>query len=288
MTATRRRVVVTGAASGIGRATALMFANADYDVAVCDVNDVQLASVAKEIRAAGVLAWSATVDVADRDAMRDWAGELHAEGGAFDVVVNNAGVALSGAFLELPLDDWEWLLDINLRGVVYGCHFFIPPMVERGQGGHVVNISSVAGLVPVRDLSAYNAAKFGVVGLSESLRWELAEHNIGVTTICPGAVNTNIVRHGRMRGFEAEESVSIRDEVQKQFVQKGAAPERVAKKIFQSVGTRGGVRIVGLDGKIIHWLNRWAPAVTRWFADWQRQAALDRAADAGPSTKADE
>lgn len=284
--ATRRRAVVTGAASGIGRATALLFANAGYDVAVCDVNVVQLSSVAKAIRACGGQAWSASVDVSDREAMRRWAGELHTEGGAFDVVVNNAGVALSGPFLDLSLDDWEWLLGINLRGVVYGCHFFIPPMVERGQGGHVVNISSVAGLVPFRDLSAYNAAKFGVVGLSESLRWELAEYNIGVTTICPGAVNTNIVKHSRMHGFGAEEAGSIREEVQKKFVQSGAAPERVARRILQSVGTRGGVRIVGLDGKCLHWLNRLVPSAMRWLANAQRQGALDRAADADRSARA--
>src|SRR5206468_3914460 len=117
-----------------------------------------------------------------------------------DVLVNNAGVAVGGTFLDTTLDDWDWLLGVNLRGVVHGCYFFIPKMVARGQGGHVVNISSILGIYPAPRVSAYVASKFAVRGLSQSLREELAEHGIGVTAICPGMIATSIVADGRMAG----------------------------------------------------------------------------------------
>jgi short-subunit dehydrogenase len=198
-------------------------------------------------------------------------------------VVNNAGVAVAGPFVELPLDDFMWLLDINLRGVIYGCHFFIPPMVARGNGGHVVNISSVAGLVPFREMTAYNAAKFGVLGFSEALRQELSEHDIGVTTMCPGTVSTQIVQHSRAHGYDNPEA--LRSEGIRHFAEHGIAPERVAARIVRSVGTRGGVRLVGSDARLIFGLHRLLPSVVSGLTNLLRRVALKRADPAASTTE---
>src|SRR5439155_1020798 len=124
----------------------------------------------------------------------------HAEHEAVDVLVNNAGVGLGGGFLDTSLEDWRWILSINLWGVIHGCHFFLPPMVRRGRGGHVVNVSSAAGFLATAQLAAYSATKFAVFGLSEALRDELRPHGIAVTTVCPGIINTPITTSAPMRG----------------------------------------------------------------------------------------
>ena len=189
---TGKTVLVTGAGSGIGRETALAFARRGADLVVCDVNDAASARTAEDIRALGRKAASHVADVADAARMRALADAVHAEVEAVDVLVNNAGVGLGAAFLDTTLEDWDWIIGVNLRGVVHGCHFFVPKMVARGRGGHVVNVASAAGYLASEVLSAYSTTKFAVVGLSEALRDELAPRGIGVTAICPGIINTPI------------------------------------------------------------------------------------------------
>src|SRR5438067_7254087 len=186
--------VITGAGSGIGRATALAFAKQGARIVACDVDDARLASLKAELgdRALAVR----KVDVSDRAQVAAFAAAVD----TVDILVNNAGVGLGGSFLDTSLDDWDWLLGVNLRGVVHGCHFFIPKMVARGQGGHVINISSILGIYPAPNVTAYVASKFAVLGFSQSLRTELAPHRIGVTAICPGMIDTAIVEDGRMAG----------------------------------------------------------------------------------------
>jgi NADP-dependent 3-hydroxy acid dehydrogenase YdfG len=181
-----RIVVVTGAGSGIGRATALAFAQRGARIAACDVDQARLDALEAELGDRALVV--SRVDVADRMQMSGFAGAVHALAPAADVVVNNAGVAVGGPFLETSLDDWDWVIDINLRGVVHGCHFFAPNMVSAGRGGHIVNISSIFGIYPAVHTSAYVATKFAVRGFSLSLRDELAPHKIGVTAICPGMI----------------------------------------------------------------------------------------------------
>jgi len=184
MNLTDKVVVITGAGSGIGRATALRFAQAGANICACDVNAERLATLGRELGPRAMLV--ETVDVSNRTEMAGFAARVHGKTPAADIVVNNAGVGVGGAFVDTKLDDWDWLLGINLRGVVHGCHFFIPKMVERGAGGQVINVSSVLGVYPAPYNSAYVASKFAVLGLSQSLRAELAPHKIGVTAICPG------------------------------------------------------------------------------------------------------
>jgi len=176
-----KTVLVTGAASGIGQATAIAFAQEGAELFICDVDQVKLAGTARSVEATGRRAHTFTVDVSKRDAMQRFADQVHAKVPALDVLVNNAGVGLGASFLETSLEDWEWILSINLWGVIHGCHFFVPAMVRRGTG-HVVNVASAAGLVTTPDVAAYGTSKFAVVGLTEALREEMRTTGIGVTT----------------------------------------------------------------------------------------------------------
>ena len=242
-------VVITGAGSGIGRATALLFAKQGARIAACDVDEARLASLQAEIGDRMLL--TRRVDVADRAQMKAFADAVD----QVDVLVNNAGVGLGGSFLDTTLDDWDWILGINLKGVVHGCHFFVPKMVARGAGGHVVNISSILGIYAAPNVSAYAATKFAVRGLSQSLREELAPHGIGVTAICPGMIATSIINDGRMTG----DISSRKHKVAGTFRDRGAPPEKVAAAIFDAVRTNPAVRTVGADARVIAALHRVAP-----------------------------
>lgn len=249
-------VVVTGAGSGIGRATALAFAKEGARLVACDVDQARLDALANELGDRALLVRK--VDVSDRAQMAKLADEVHALVPAADVIVNNAGVAIGGTFLETSLDDWDWLLGINLKGVVHGCHFFIPKMVERGQGGHVINISSIFGIYPAPNVTAYVASKFAVRGLSMSLRAELEPHKIGVTAICPGMINTAIISDSRMNAH----ITGRKSKLAETFASRGAPPETVARAILDAVRTNPAVQPVGRDAKVLAALTRMAPRIT--------------------------
>jgi NADP-dependent 3-hydroxy acid dehydrogenase YdfG len=261
-----RIVVITGAGSGIGRATALAFAAEGARIAACDVEQGRLDALAGELGDRALVV--RRVDVADRSQVRQFADDVHAVAPAADVLVNNAGVAVGGAFLDTTLEDWDWLLGVNLRGVVHGCHFFVPRMVARGDGGHVVNLSSILGIYPAANISAYVASKFAVRGLSQSLREELAPHRIGVTAICPGMIATAIVADARISGQLA----ARQGKVTEAFQTRGAPPSLVAAAIVESVRTNPAVRVVGTDAKVIAALSRVAPgALPRLAATLQKR-----------------
>jgi len=248
-----RVVVVTGAGSGIGRSTALSFAREGARIAACDVDRARLDALKSDLGDRALVVEK--VDVSSRTEMAAFAAAVHAKTPAADVVVNNAGVAVGASFLDTSLDDWDWLLGVNLRGVVHGCHFFIPKMVERGTGGHVVNISSILGIYAAPQVTAYVASKFAVRGLSQSLREELAPHKIGVTAICPGMINTAIVADGRMAGNVSTRKAKVVDT----FKSRGASPDKVAAAILDAVHTNPAVRPVGVDAKVIAALTWLAP-----------------------------
>ncbi len=254
-----KTVVVTGAGSGIGRATALAFARRGASLVICDLNQAGLEATAASIRALNREVMAHRVDVADGDQMRDFAAAVHARVRAVDILMNNAGVALGAGFLDTTLEDWDWILGINLRGVIYGCHFFIPPMVGRGQGGHVINLSSTAGFLASEALVAYTTTKFAVLGLTESMRDELGVHGIGVTAACPGMINTAITRSARMRGLYARPD--MHQGMIRMFERRNYTPERVAENILKAVQRNRVVAPISPEAWGFYYAKRFFPGV---------------------------
>ena len=260
---TGKTVLVTGGGSGIGRETALAFARRGADIVVCDIQEQGASRTAEDVRALGRGATAHVVDVADADRMRGFADAVHATVEAVDVLVNNAGVGLGGGFLDTTIEDWEWIIGINLRGVVHGCHFFVPRMVARGRGGHVVNVASAAAYLASEALAAYSTTKFAVLGLSEALRDELHPHHIGVTAICPGIINTPITRSARLRGKAA--LPGAREQMVAFYQRRNYGPERVARAIVKAVGRNAAIAPVSPEAWAMYVLKRLSPGVTRWL-----------------------
>lgn len=239
--------VVTGAGSGIGRATSLALAAGGARV-VCvdiDVPSAERTAAECEARTPGAVAFH--VDVADGEAVQGLAKQVIADHGTPDVVVNNAGVGVSGRLLDSPIEDWEWIIGINLMGVVHGCRAFGPAMTERGTG-HVVNVSSGLAYFPTATEISYGATKAGVLALSRALRADWSAHGVGVTAVCPGVINTAIVSHTRYRGDQADpEKVA---KVERTFAKRGHAPELVADAILDAVRRNRSVVPVGVEAKL--------------------------------------
>jgi NAD(P)-dependent dehydrogenase (short-subunit alcohol dehydrogenase family) len=268
-----RTVLVTGAASGIGKQTTLEFARRGANVAICDANEEGLKQTEGECRSLGRNVISRRVDVSKRDEMQAFAALVHGQVEAVDILMNNAGVGLGGGFLDTSLEDWEWIVGINFWGVVYGCHFFLPPMVALGRGGHVVNVSSAAGIVATEALSAYSTTKFAVFGLSEALRDELSPHRIGVTTVCPGLINTPITQTSPLRGPHG--TSQARQRMVALYQRRNYGPERVAQNVLRAIQRNRAVAPIAPEAWGMYFLKRFAPGLVaklnRMMADRMRR-----------------
>jgi NAD(P)-dependent dehydrogenase (short-subunit alcohol dehydrogenase family) len=244
-------VVVTGAASGIGRATAHAFAREGAHVVLCDLDGARLAEVQAELDAAGLPAESHELDCTCAEAVEDLAAHLFARHGRVHVLHNNAGVVHAGPAEAISLEDWRWVLDTNLWTVVHGVRAFVPRMIAAG-GGHLVNTASMAGLVGLPRVSAYCASKAAVVGYSEALAIELGARGIHVTLVCPGAVRTGLFEAGRITlpGDLGQKLGSL-------IARFGADPERVGREIVEAVHER---RFLCTPGSVemapLWWLKR--------------------------------
>ncbi|MEU7020683.1 SDR family oxidoreductase [Streptomyces sp. NPDC046203] len=267
-------VLVTGAASGIGRATAFAFAEAGARVIAVDRDAEGAARTAEMSRLIGApAAWGETVDVADEQAMEKLAARVTEEYGVVDVLVNNAGIGLTGSFFDTTSEEWQRVLDVNLWGVIHGCRFFGERMAERGQGGHIVNTASAAAFQPSRALPAYSTSKAAVLMLSECLRAELAERGIGVSAICPGIVNTAITSTARFAGVtDAAEEKRRQKNASRLYGLRNYPPEKVAEAILGAVLHDRAVVPVTPEARGAHALSRLSPGVLRAFARWQPPA----------------
>ena len=190
---------ITGGASGMGLAMARSFSAAGMKVAVADIQQDALDRVGAEFKGANANVITLKVDVTDRAAMEDAARRTEAAFGKIHVVCNNAGVAVGGPLDAMDYKDWDWVMGVNLAGVINGIQTFVRRIESHGEGGHIVNTASMAGHLPIPGLGVYNTTKYAVVGLSETLRADLAAKNIGVSVLCPGVVSTNIFDSGRNR-----------------------------------------------------------------------------------------
>lgn len=256
---TQARIFITGGASGLGRALAERYAAAGWRVLIGDLNVERLAETVAAIGAAGGNIEQRVCDVrseADLEAAAAW---LDAQWGGVDVVVNNAGVAMAGGIAEMPIEDWSWIVDINLLGVVRGCKVFTPRFRRQGHG-HFVNISSMAGLVHPPLMSAYCATKAAVVALSESLAVELAADHIDVSVVCPAFFKTNLMESART--LDPKLGASTRRLVAKA---RRGAPE-IAAQVFEGVAKREFHILTHPEGRLAWMVKRLTPfAVYRRF-----------------------
>jgi NADP-dependent 3-hydroxy acid dehydrogenase YdfG len=256
----RKVVVVTGAGSGLGRAIALRAAGLGARVAVSDVDEDALAGTVSLLEEQGAEVHASRLDVADTAAWAAYAAAVVEHFGTAHVLVSNAGVALVGDLVDLDESDLEWIVGVNLWGVVHGTRAFLPHLVASGDG-HVVTISSLFGLMSVPGQSMYHATKYAVRGLSESLRQEMlvAGHPVGVTVVHPGGVRTGIARHARhARTARPEERDALVDLFDRRLAR--MSPDRAAQVVLDGV-LRGKPRVlVGLDAHVVHQMARLAGA----------------------------
>jgi NADP-dependent 3-hydroxy acid dehydrogenase YdfG len=246
--------VITGAGSGIGRALALDLAGRGARLALSDVDESGLAETVRLVEAAGVREVRGDrLDVADRAAFAAYAATVAGHFGRVNVMINNAGVALAGDFTELDYDDIDWIIGINFWGVVHGTKEFLPHLIASGDG-HLVNLSSLFGLVSMPGQSMYNASKYAVRGMTEAIREEMlvAGHRVGVTAVHPGGIKTAIARNSRVAANEDQAATA------KFFDEKLAkmTPERAAEIIVKGIlGNKARV-LVGLDAHALHHLAK--------------------------------
>lgn len=244
--------VVTGAASGIGQATAVEFADKGADLLVSDINEAGLAETVAAVEAKGRKAVAFGVDVSRPEQVEGMIQKAMDAFGRIDILMNNAGVGLSGEMRFLSLKDWEWIVGINLWGPIYGIHFALPHMLKQKRG-HIVNVSSSAGLIASPGMSAYTTTKFGLVGLSEVLRNELARFGIGVTVVCPGFVRTNIFDVTELRGMKDEAGTK------KLPSWLGISKEDCARDILKALRKNKFLIIPGPEMKVVYGFKRFAP-----------------------------
>jgi NAD(P)-dependent dehydrogenase (short-subunit alcohol dehydrogenase family) len=250
-----KRCFVTGAASGIGRATAGAAAGRGAELFLTDIDAAGLERTVAEIEAAeGRVAHAQAIDIRDHEAVAALAAAIHADHGSMDVVMNVAGVSTWGTIERLEHSDWQQMIDVNLLGPISVLECFVPTMIEAGRGGHVVNVSSAAGLFGLPWHGAYSASKFGLRGVSEVLRFDLRRHGIGVSLVCPGAVRTPLVQSVRIVGVD-DDSPRIR-KLKARFEKRAVSPERVAAKILEGIERDRYLVYSSRDIQLGHWVQR--------------------------------
>jgi len=257
MDLTGKVVVVTGAASGIGREIALAFARRGARLALSDISEEGLSKVRAETEALGSQVYTQVVDVSIAEEVGGFCDNIYAELGRVDVLCNNAGVAVGGDLEDIPLEDWDWIIGVNLWGVIHGCHYFYPRMIAQGGGGHIVNVASAGGLIPLPGSIPYSTTKYGVVGFSETLRAEAAPHGIGVTAMCPGFVLSGIFGSARQctqrQGMTEEEAIK---ETEERLRKRGRTPDRVAAAVVDAVEKNKGLVRIFPEAYIPDYLHR--------------------------------
>ena len=254
------RALVTGAASGIGRAVALQLAREGAQLYLTDVNADGLAETVALARAAGAdVAEHRALDITDYDAVAEFAADIHDRHPAMDVVLNIAGISAWGTVDRLSHHHWRSMVEVNLMGPIHVIQNFIPPMISAGHGGRLVNVSSAAGLVALPWHAAYSASKFGLRGLSEVLRFDLARHRIGVSLVVPGAVDTPLVQTVLIAGVDRDDP-GVQRWVRR-FSGHAVTPDKAAEKILAGVARNRFLIYTSRDIQALYAFKRfgWLP-----------------------------
>ncbi len=247
--------VVTGAASGIGRSTALRLAEEGCHLTIADIKGQELEKTAEVIKEKGVKVTTHVVDVSERDQVYAFAKEVVERHGKVNVVVNNAGVSVWDSIADMTFEDLEWIFGVNFWGVVHGTKAFLPYLLEAGEG-HIVNISSIGGFYSTPNFSAYCSTKFAVRAFTETLYMELINSCVGVTCVHPGGIKTNLPENSRVgKSWESKRENLIRD-IDKMLIN---SPDLVAKKIVNAIKKRKPRIIVGRDAKFLYYLGGIVP-----------------------------
>src|SRR4051795_3080353 len=257
---TGKVVVVTGAGSGIGRSTAILFGRLGAKLHVTDIDAQAAEAVAKEL---GPTATAHTVDSTDPAQLEQLAQTVYEQDGRVDVLHNNAGIGHAADIEETTVEDWQRVIGVNLLGVAYGVQAFVPRMLKQNSPSAIVNTASMAGLIAAPTMAPYSASKFGVVGMSEALDAELRPKGIGVSAICPGIISTNITRTAIMRGEHEERRGKTIDFYEK----RGATPDVVAESVVDAVRKRKLIQPVPRSHVVPLWmLKRLFPRAAQLIA----------------------
>lgn len=245
--------VVTGGGSGIGRSLAHAFAKRGARIVLADIERPTLDAVASELEQAGSDVLALRVDVADSKQVADLAGAVYDTFGAAHVLCNNAGIGHGGRISDLSLEEWDWVLRVNLFGVIHGLHAFLPRMLASGEPSHIVNTASLAGLVSMPGLAPYSASKYAVVAISEALAMECAGSNVGVSVLCPGFVRTRIAESDRLARPEipARPLTPEREQMQnlvRMMIGAGADPDLIAQRVLEGIDQRALYIVPNPDG----------------------------------------
>jgi NAD(P)-dependent dehydrogenase (short-subunit alcohol dehydrogenase family)/pimeloyl-ACP methyl ester carboxylesterase len=259
--------LVTGAGAGIGRATAIELARHGADTVVIVDRDLAAAEeTAVAVREAGAGAAVYQADVSDDTAISALAAQVNDEHGVVDILVNNAGIGMAGRFLETTPAHWDNILAVNLRGVLNGSRAFATQMVDRGEGGTIINVSSAAAFLPSKSMIAYGTTKAAVLAFSESLRADLADDGITVTAVCPGFVNTNIAKSTVYAGMTADEQERARHRADAAYRRRNYTPEATAKAIVKAVKSGPPVVPIAAESKLGYAMRRISPSLIRLLA----------------------
>jgi NAD(P)-dependent dehydrogenase (short-subunit alcohol dehydrogenase family) len=268
-----KTAVVTGAASGIGQAIAIALAQQGADLFLCTASNMQgLDETRQRIESLGRRVVVAQIDVSQPAQVLEFSRTVHQHVDAVDIIVSNAGVALLASFLETTDDDWDWLLDTNLRGAIRVLQHFVPPMVQAARGGHVVVVASVASFVASGASCAYATSKFALLGLAESMRANLRVHGIGVTALCPGIVRTSMNARSRMA------QPALRGAMEAFFEKNATTPEVVAGAALRAIASNQSVMTVG-PGRALYWLKRLWPGIVPQLLQRAEQKILAEAVE---------
>ncbi len=250
--------MITGAASGIGRSLAIQLADEGCDLALVDISDDQLDEVARTCRGRGRTVSTHVVDVSDRQAMGGLPEAVEQVHGRVDILVNNAGVSVGSTLEEHTLDDFEWLVGINVWGVVYGCKFFLP-LLQRSDDAFIVNLSSMFGLIGIPGQSSYCLSKFAVRGFSEAIAVELADSPVRVMSVHPGGIATNIAKNMRWsEGQDAARSRAIRF-----FERRAMSPDTAATKIIEGLREGASRKLIAPEAFVTDVVKRVFPVLPR-------------------------
>ena len=258
-----KRVFITGAASGIGAATALAFANEGCSLVLADLDKDGLASTTRRVESVGVDCEALALDVTDEAQFREIAQRVSTSAGVPQVVINNAGIGAHGSFLNTPMDAVRRVIDVNLFGVYNGCHAFLPLMLQAGEPCHLVNVASLASISPMPNMSAYAASKYAVDGLTEVLAMELADTNVDVTCVHPGVINTPIVAG---KSYNGETGLRQEERLGEYYRANGSDPRVVADGMVNAVKGGRAHLWVGSKAPLTEKVKRLSPALMRRMA----------------------